>query len=451
MDAQRLTGFERVRQFTLDLKFERIPPEVRHFAALLLLDTLGVAAAARELEPARIARELAVGSFAAGPGRPTARMLFDGRFVSPAGAAFAAASQLDNLDGHDGYNLTKGHIGVVVVPALFVYAQQVERLTAGEAMAALVAGYEVGARAAIALHGTVSDYHSSGAWNSLAVVATAARLMHLPAEQLREALGIAEYHGPRGQMMRVIDHPTMLHDGSAFGALAGASAVSLAQMGFTGAPAITVEAEEVTRFWQDLGQSWAVTRHYIKPYPVCRWTHCLIDGALLLKRKHGIESRDIAAIELTAFHESTRLYREVPLTTPVAQYAVVFPVAAALVRGRVGVEEIAGQGLTDPEAARLVGLTTVKEGKQYSERFPVGRWGDVTVVMKDGRRLNSGELNARGGPENPLSEDEIRAKYREYAAPALGEARARAIEEGVRRLAEPGSDFAPLVELVCRG
>ena len=32
-------------------------------------------------------------------------------------------------------------------------------------------------------------------------------------EQLRHALGIAEYHGPRSQMMREIANPSMLHDG----------------------------------------------------------------------------------------------------------------------------------------------------------------------------------------------------------------------------------------------
>jgi Uncharacterized protein involved in propionate catabolism len=110
------------------------------------------------------------------------------------------------------------------------------------------------ARAGIALHATVTDYHTSGAWNALAVAAIGARLLKLGPDKLREALGIAEYHGPRSQMMRVIDSPTMLHDGSAWGALAGVTAVYLADQGFTGAPAATVEAEEVDAIWRDLGE-----------------------------------------------------------------------------------------------------------------------------------------------------------------------------------------------------
>jgi len=444
------TAFDRVRSMVFDLDTGRAPPEVRHFAMLLLLDTLGVAAAARDMNASVIARETALDLYAARPGGPAVRMMFDGREASVAGAAFAAAAQIDNLDAHDGYNPTKGHLGVALVPALVTFAQTASALTGAEALAALIAGYEVGARAGIALHATVSDYHTSGAWNALGVAAVGARIRKLSAGQLREALGIAEYHGPRSQMMRVIDTPTMLHDGSAWGALAGATAVFLAERGFTGAPAVTVEAAEVADVWRDLGQSWVVDRHYIKPYPVCRWVHALVGAALQLRSDQELRAEDIAAVELSSFHEATRLFREVPETTAVAQYAISFPVAAALVHGKLGVSQITGDGLTDAETRRLVGTTTVRESPDYNARFPAGRWGDVVLVMKDGRRLSSGPCDARGGPENPLREDEILAKFRDYAIPAIGASRARALSDAVCRLVEPGSDFAPVVEWVCR-
>ena len=450
MNTRPLTAFDRVRGLVFDRDGARIPPEVRHFASLLLLDTLGVAAASRDLEAARIARETALDLYSTRPGGHSARMLFDGRDVSVAGAAFAAAAQIDNLDAHDGYNPTKGHLGVVIIPALMTFAQGVAPLSGAEALLTLVAGYEIGARAGIALHATVSDYHTSGAWNALGVAAVGARLRKLTGDQLREALGIAEYHGPRSQMMRVIDTPTMLHDGSAWGALAGATAVFLAERGFTGAPAVTVEAIEVADIWRDLGESWVVDRHYIKPYPVCRWVHALIEGALRLRADHGLRAEDIAAIELSAFHEATRLYRELPETTAVAQYAISFPVAAALVHGRLGVAEITGKILSDPEIRRLLQATTIHESAEHSARFPAGRWGDVVLTLVDGRRLASGARDARGGPENPLREDEIVAKFHDYARPAIGAPRAHALADAVRWLADPGSDFAPVLELSCR-
>jgi 2-methylcitrate dehydratase PrpD len=450
MDRFSDTAFDRVQRFVLPPEPLQIPAEVLRFAALLLLDTLGVAAAAATLPAAVMARDCAVALFAAGPEAVTARMLFDGRPVSPAGAAFAGAAQLDNLDAHDGYNPTKGHLGVVVVPALMSFAQTVPPLSGAEMLATLVAGYEIGARAAIALHATAADYHSSGAWNGLAVAAVGARLRKLDAVQLREALGIAEYHGPRSQMMRVIDHPTMLRDGSAWGALAGASAVTLAELGFTGAPAITVEGAEVASVWSDLGENFLVAQHYIKPYPVCRWAHPLVDAALRLRQENGLDGDEIVGVELSTFREAARLYQGIPETSPVAQYAISFPVAAALANGRLSVLEVTGAGLRDPRTHRLVQATQVHESPAYSARFPAERLGEVTLVLEDGRRLNSGPTSARGGPESPLDESEIIAKFRAYAAPAIGAQRAQSLEDAVLRLVEPGAGFAPILELACR-
>lgn len=449
MHNARPTGFDRLSDFVSGLEAAEIPVEVRHFASLLLLDTLGVAAAARDMEPARIARAVALQLHAAGPGAAAARMLFDGRAVSVAGAAFAAAAQIDNLDAHDGYNPTKGHLGVALVPALMAFAETRAPESGEEALIALIAGYEVGARAGIALHATASDYHTSGAWNALGVATVGARLRRMPPGLLREALGIAEYHGPRSQMMRVIDHPTMLRDGSAWGALAGVSAVYMAEMGFSGAPAVTVEGADVEAIWRNLGQDWVVARHYIKPYPVCRWVHALIEGALRLRGEHGLDADDIVGVELRTFAEAARLYRDMPGASPVAQYSICFPVASALVNGRLSVTEITGAGLTDPQVRRLVEATTVHASADYSSRFPASRFGDVTLHLRDGRRIGSGSLDARGGPENPLTEDEIVAKFRDYAGPAIGRGRADAIEAAVRRLAESGASFAPVLELCC--
>ncbi|MGB5069197.1 MAG: MmgE/PrpD family protein, partial [Albidovulum sp.] len=229
-----------VSDFVLNLAAEAIPVSVRRKAALLLLDTLGICMAAAPMEAGVIARNAAGFLYGTGHRDHSARMLFDGRRVSLAGAAFAAASQIDNLDGHDGYNPTKGHIGVAVVPALAAVAEHLPDLDGRDALAALIVGYEVAGRAGIALYASVSDYHTSGAWNALGVVALAARLRANSPAQLREALGIAEYHGPRSQMMREIATPTMLHDGSGMGALVGLSSVVMAECGFTGAPAITI-------------------------------------------------------------------------------------------------------------------------------------------------------------------------------------------------------------------
>ena len=77
----------------------------------MCLDTLGVAAASAPVEAGRIARNTARRLYASGDPSFEAPMLFDGRRVSLAGAAYTAATQTDNLDAHDGYKPVKGHTG----------------------------------------------------------------------------------------------------------------------------------------------------------------------------------------------------------------------------------------------------------------------------------------------------------------------------------------------------
>ncbi|CAN7383705.1 MmgE/PrpD family protein [Mesorhizobium sp. LjNodule214] len=438
----------RLADFVLRRPASVFPTAVLEQARYLLLDTIGIAIAAGPMEAGRIARDAATLLYGSSDPQHSARMLFDGRRVSIAGAAYAAATQIDNLDGHDGYSPTKGHIGVVVVPALAALAESRPDLSGPEALAALIVGYEVAGRAGIALHATVSDYHTSGAWNALGVAAVAARLRRLSDEQLRQALGIAEYHGPRSQMMREIATPTMLHDGSGVGALTGLSAAVLAERGFTGAPAITVEAPEVAAHWQDLGAFWQVLHQYVKPYPICRWAHAAIDATRGLTHAHHLSPADIKHIQVNSFHYAATLFDGMPDTTSKAQYSLRFAVATFIMHGRIGLEHISGGGLENAAVADMLSRITVSESERHSARFPAGRWADVVITTTDGRVLMSGDVHARGGPEAPLTDAEIEAKYMEFAAPVLGQGRAGAIRDAVLSLSDPDSRFSDLSVLL---
>ena len=426
-----------------------VPESALEMAATLLLDTLCVAAGASGLPVARIARDFAVDFHAPADARHGAPILFDGRRASLAGAAFAAATQIDNLDGHDGYNPTKGHIGCAVVPALFAFACQRPDLSGREALATLVMAYEVSARAGVSLHATVSDYHTSGAWNALGAAAIGCRLMGADTQQLRHALGIAEYHGPRSQMMREIATPTMLHDGSGVGAMTGVSAAVLAMRGFEGAPAITLEADEVAHIWHDLGHDWTIERNYIKPYPICRWAHAAIDATRLLMQREGFSAGDVVSVRVNTFDEAAHLFAGLPATTSQAQYSLAFAVAVMLLNGRIGAEHVSGAGLTDGRLDAMLERISIVEDARHSRRFPAGRWSDVRIELADGRVLHSGDVHATGGPEAPMPAADARAKFDAFMAVSVSRGRADEIWAVGRGLTGDGARFCDLADLVC--
>lgn len=433
-----------LNSFLHDLRWQDVPAPVQDRTSDFLVDLLGVAAGGIGAALSRIIRDHAVDQFA--PGSAGARLMLDGRPVSPAGAALAGGMVIDAYDAHDGHRLTKGHAGCAALPAALAMAEATGKLDGGDLLAALLLGYEIGTRAGIALHRTACDYHTTGAWTALSTAAIAARYLGLAAEPTRHALGIAEYHGPRSQMMRCIDHPTMLKDGSGWGGMAGVSAAYLARAGFTGAPAITAEGAEVADLWGDLGQTWRVMEQYYKPFPVCRWAQPPVQAVLSQMQAHGLRSTDIARIEIVTFHQSLRLATRTPATTEEAQYSTAYPAAVAAVRGTIGPADIAEAAFSDPEIRRLAEGMRVTESDLYNAAFPARRLAHAVLVLHSGTRLQSPPTEAPGDPEAMVGRDEMRAKFHACADPVLGAPRARALRAAAEGLT-PGQPARNLLDL----
>lgn len=434
-------------RFIHALSFETLPDSVVLDAQRRLLDLIGIAAAGTTTKMSRIAREHALDCF--GAGRVQARMMFDGRQVSAAGAAFSGAATIDSFDGHDGHVLTKGHVGVTVLPTLLAIGDSVGEMSGREFLTQLVLGYEVGTRAGIALHATSSEYHTSGAWNALAAAGVASRAMRLDIDATRHALGIAEYHGPRSDMMRCIEFPTMLKDGSSWGAMAGISAAFLASRGFTGAPATTVE-REAPDCWHDLGQRWLITEQYVKPYPVCRWAHPAITAAMRIRARSDFSPDQIGSVHIETFDQASKLWSGMPVTTEEAQYGLLFPVAAALQYGAVDADTIGDAGLSDHALLDLVNRMSAVSNEDFSRAFPAERWAKMTVHLRNGRMLTSDPVQATGDPSRPMGQDaELDKFYRLVRARFSGQLADRIFSE-VQELADAGSSSKTLCDLLLR-
>lgn len=423
-----------VTDFLHSLSFDEIPDETLYFVKRCLLDLIGVAAAGSVTPLSKIIRDHAASQF--GAGQKSAQLLFDSRRVSPVGAALANATTIDSMDAHDGLKPVKGHIGCGVLPALLAFTQAESQMDEKEFLTQLLIGYELGARAGLALHRTACDYHTSGAWVTIACAAMGARALGLNPQQTREAIGIAEYHGPRSQMMRAIDSPTMVKDGSGWGAMAGVSAAYLAQSGYTGAPALTVEADEVADIWTDLGRRWYIEEQYFKPYPVCRWAQPAVQATLTLCQDFSLTADMIETIEVITFHEGKRLATALPKTTEQAQYSLPYPVAAALVYGELGPDQVSQSALANPEIQRLASSMILQEDDEYNAVFPDRRIARVVINTRGGDRFESAPTEARGDPEAHLSDAEIRSKFHLFSEPRVGTTRSKNIVNVIDELGQ---------------
>jgi len=432
--------------FIHDTTFDSLPSAAIHEAVRCFIDTLGVAVGGSQTKLSQIIHAHAARQF----GGDDSTLWQDGRKVSAVGAALANGMTIDALDAHDGHKLTKGHVGCGVLPGLIAVMEAEGINDARELLTSIVIGYEIGTRAGISLHASACDYHTSGAWIALATAALTSRQLGLTKTQTREAIGIAEYHGPRSQMMRCIDAPTMVKDGSGWGAMAGVSAGYLAQDGFTGAPAITMEDPALNRFWSDLGQNWYIEQQYIKLYPVCRWAQPAAEGAIALVQEHGITTDQIVKIKVESFHEAKRL-NVIPTNTEQAQYSLPFSVAVALIYGTISVAHITNNGLTDKDVLNLSKLVEISETDEFNSAFPAQRFARVHLVLKSGKILSSEKTEAQGDPENKVSDTLIWDKFRTFTIPILGDEWANSFLENAQNLPKVSSVSILFKQLAAKG
>lgn len=361
-------------------------------------------------------------------GGKSATLLLDGRQVSTAGAALANGMTIDAMDIHDGYRLAKGHAGAAIIPAA-VAMGEVSNWNGQQFITALIVGYEVALRAGIALHQTACDYHTSGAWNALGTAAVAARSLKLNLDQTQHALGIAEYNGPRSQMMRCIDHPTMVKDGSGWGCMVGVIAAQLAAEGFTGAPALTIDQAEVDSIWKDIGVRWLMRDLYFKHYACCRWAQPAIEAALRLRADYQINPSEIKNIFVHTFAEAARLTVSRPENTEQAQYSLPYPLAAALLFGQLDPQQVMPPSIYNEEILQLADSVTILTDDSLQEHFPGEALARVKLVLTDGHEYESGVSQARGDPSTPPSDEDLTNKFNRIVGVYLAPERLNSLRE----------------------
>jgi 2-methylcitrate dehydratase PrpD len=427
------------------LRWVDLPEPVKRQTRRCLKDIMATAAGALALPAAAPIEHLVAAQFGAGP----APMLFRGPMTTLAGAAFGNALRIDGLDCHDGFRLTKGHAGATVAPVLLA-AASLRTVSGAELLAALAAGYEIALRAGLTLHAAYAPaYHGSGAWAALGAAAAGAHVLGIPADEIDAVLGAAEYHGPMAPILRCTVHPSIVKDGAGAGALSAATALAMHAQGLHGLPSLFAHEPKGREQAASLGKDWLILKQYFKLYPTCRWTHAPVEGVVKLREAHGFTAADVERVEVESFAETATLMTFPPKDSDGAQYCLPWAVAAVLVDGELGIDQVLPGRLGDPAIVEMGRRVVFRQADDLQARFPAECLARVRVFLKNGRTLAGPTLGARGDFTNPATDRELDVKFDRLASRTLGEAAARKLGEVLDSLdRRPASD---LLELLAPG
>ena len=437
------------------LDLSNVPEPVVDYARMLILDLLGAALAGVDTEETRFMLQAAEG-FAA-PSGPCGLWGTD-RTTTAASAALvngviAHAQELDDFGGAD-------HSGAVVVPAVLAVAEAETCSDGRRLLEAVIVGYDVGLRVlegagGYRAHNTAKGWHSTGTCGSFGAAAAAAKMLGLDAERTAWALGIAgSFTGGVWAFLADGSMSKRYHTGRA--AEIGVTAAYMARAGFTG-PLHVLDAEWGGFFatycgdqarpeavTAGLGEEHRIMKSGIKPYAACRGLHSAIDVILALRAKHGLKSRDVARIEIRCNAANMlSLCDPDPRTRLAAQMSLPYGVAVALLTGRASLGEFEDSCLNDPDVRSLLARVEMTlEPDMHEDTQPI-----VTLETADGVRHQGQEPIGLGDPRNPLSRDQIVAKYEDLAARALSPESVASLREAVLGLPGPNSVSTITAEL----
>jgi 2-methylcitrate dehydratase PrpD len=456
---------QQLAAFAAASSYDSLPADVIDSVRGRVLDILGICFAATALETSQAATAWVTSQ----GGVPHANGIGAQAKLPAAQAAFLNGVLAHSLDYDDTHLPSVLHPSASVIPAALAAAQS-SGADGRATIAAIAVGIEVCVRVGMAGfdretgNSTFFEHgqHATSICGALGSAVAAGILLGLSEQQLVDVLGVAasmasgiiESNRTGGTVKR-------MHCGWA--AHSGVTAAQLVALGITGPPTVlegrfgffqawlhgTFNADEIT---DGLGAEWSVPGIFLKPYPANHFTHATIDAALQL-RAEGVTPEDIASIEVGVAGPTVRTIgeplavKQAPDTGYMAQFSAPFTVAAALSGGGglgLGLDDFSDERAHDPALRELMSKITVVADAECDAIFPHQFPAVLRVRTVDGREIVKKVLTNRGGPDRPLSFEELAMKFRDNASRVLDAAEVQRIQETVARM-DDLTDLGPLL------
>ena len=453
-----------VAEYASGISYENIPNDVVRRAKDALVDGLGVMLAGCTSDSAD-----AIGSYLKELGVTGRASVVGGSMMLPAQYAALANGISGHALDYDDTQLSSapgrvyGLLTHPTVPVLAASLATAEEIGAGgkDLLAAFCAGVEVSCKAAEAINPQhyKGGFHPTGTIGVFGSAAATARLLGLPLEGTRHAIGIAASKSA-GIRAAFGTMTKPYHAGAA--AENGVVAAKLARVGYrTDANALDGQwgffqvvggGADRDLIHGRLGNPYALVEPgvSIKPYPCGSLAHPSMDGLLELILEHDVEPESVEEIRLgTSSNVLNPLrYRE-PQNQLEAKFSMPFCLAILVLERRAGLGEFTDEVVRRPDVKGMMGrvkpyLHDSIEASGFERIRSL-----IEVKLRDGRILTKEAFTSRGTPERPMTPLELAEKFHDCAQDVIPEVKEKEVLEMVYAL-EDVRDVKQLTGLLRR-
>ena len=403
----------KLENFILNTKWEELPEEVKERMRGCFIDLLGALISGSKSKQFEVGLKLAEKLYGTGD----IPVVGSDKKFNFMGASAAMGHSSNAYDIDDGHNMTRAHPGTSFVGAVLAAAYEKD-LTLKEFLTAMLVAYEASIRSGAAIMDYYNYAHSSGTFGAVGVAAGVGRIYGFTKEQINNVLSVSEFNAPLVPGIRSVEYPSMNKDGVPFGVMVGCLAVMETLCGFEGNKNL-LEADEYKHYLDDLGKKYEVMDLYFKPYPCCRWAHPAIDACTGTMKENNISSEDIKKVVIKTFKRATMLSKIEPKTADEAQYNIAYPVAASIIYGDFGIDNIQEESLKDEKTLSMMKNLFFEVDEKLDMEFPKKRICRAEIYTKDGKVYISDNCEPRGEAYENIKIDWLSAKFKRITASVI--------------------------------
>src|SRR6202171_2210124 len=422
-----------VAGFIVGTQARDIPKEVAHLGKRSVLDGLGLALAGAASQTGGITRRyLAALGFVAEGGSTVigSDMNVPARFAAFANGISIHADDFDDTQLAVAKDRVYGlltHPTAPVLPPALALAERDLR-SGADLLLAYHVGVEVECKVAEAImpRHYQTGFHSTATCGSIGAAAVAAKLIGLDRDATRRALSIgATQAGGLRENFGTMTKP--FHAGRA--AENGVVAAEIAALGFTASPN-GLEADR--GFFRaagggyspemiagKLGDPW--TFHFpgvsIKPHPSGSLTHPGMAVMMELILMHDIRPERVKRVAVGTNHNMPNaLIHHKPKNELQAKFSMEFCMAILLLERKAGLEQFTDEVVNRPDVQALLrrvdfGVHPDAEAAGFDKMTTI-----IEVELDDGTVVKGAADFGKGSPANPMSDNELKEKFRQCAA-----------------------------------
>ncbi len=411
----------------VNTKYEALPMEVIEKTKRQILDILGVMIPPSALDKGCIALEEIARE---GGGTPESTYIGFGGKGPCWMAAFINGALCHPLDFDETIDGSPNHPMSHVFPAALAIAEKVGNVSGREFITAAALGIDFNVRLSAAPKGSLlEDYPwlSMTVFGVFSATAVAGRILGLTAEEMVNALGIALDRA--SGMLESITAPESeiraLRDG--FGNREGVFAALMAKKGISACidgierlyKVFYRNNHDPSSLTSNLGREFMGLKVSFKGWPSARPTHTYIRAALNILKEYDLDPDKIEEILLTVGKYGRDMFftpleeKQRPRFGTNAKFSLPFVMGVVFAKKRVTIEHFFPENLGDPKVLEVAEKVKYK----FDPQFPKGLYGPsvVEVRMKGGESFSKKEDIPYGHPENPMSNAELIAKFRDLA------------------------------------